>query len=121
MTRVYHVQDAGRTIRLWYFLYSNPPTPDQFRSLAAQGATYDNPVAAYRSQGISTWATVDIARAKGTRPRVNQGRWQFLAALDLTTDGIAIRIERTGKQAGHFTIFADPRTMYESVVQVLPL
>ncbi len=115
------MQDAGRTIRLWYFLHSDLLTPDQFRSLAAQGMHYDNPVAAYRSQGISTWAAENIARARGTQPRVNRGRWQFLAALDLATDGIAVRIERTGKQVGHFTVFGDPRTMHESVVQVLPL
>ncbi|MHB8647933.1 MAG: hypothetical protein ACYDAR_19300 [Thermomicrobiales bacterium] len=106
---------------MWYFLYSDLPTPDQFRSLAAQGVLYDSPVAAYRSQGISAWATEDTARAKGTRSRVNRGRWEFLAALDLTTDGIAIRIERTGKQVGHFTVFADPQTVSESVVLILPL
>jgi hypothetical protein len=115
------MEDTGRTIRLWYFLQSDSPTPDQFRSLAAQGATYDNPVAAYRSQGISTWATELIARSKGMHPRVNRGRWHFLAALDLTTDGIAVRIERTGKQVGHFTVFGDPQTIQASVVQVLAL
>lgn len=102
------MEDAGRTFRLWYFLSSDSPAPDQFRSLAAQGAIYDNPVAAYRSQGISAWATEEIARAMGARPRVNRGRWRFLAALDLTTDGVGVRIERTGKQVGHFTVFGKP-------------
>lgn len=115
------MEDVGRTIRLWYFLRSDPSTPDQFRSLAAQGAMYDSPVATYRSQGLSVWATERIARARGTQPRVNRGRWHFLAALDLTTDGIAVRIERTGKQVGHFTVFGDPRTIQESVTQVVPL
>ncbi|MGI8856135.1 MAG: hypothetical protein ACR2JW_10305 [Thermomicrobiales bacterium] len=118
---MYDMEDAGRIIRLWYFLSSNLPSPDQFRSLAAQGAIYDNPVATYRSQGISAWATEDIARSMGTRPRVNRGRWQFLAALDLATDGIAIRIERTGKQVGHFTVFGEPQILHECVVRILPL
>ncbi len=118
---MYHVEDAGRTIRLWYFLNRDVPTPDQFRSLAAQGMRYDNPVAAYRSQGISTWATEGIARIRGMHPRVNRGRWLFLAALDLATDGTAFRIERTGKQIGHFTVFGDPQAVFTSVVQVLSL
>lgn len=67
------------------------------------------------------WATEDIARTMGTRPRVNRGRWLFLAALDVPTDGVAARIERTGKQIGHFTVFGDPQMMNESVKRVLPL
>jgi len=51
----------------------------------------------------------------------NRGRWQYIAGLDLVTDGKRIRIERTGGNTGHFTVFADPPLLLESVREIKPL
>lgn len=117
---MYDVDDRGTVLRVWYFLDAVPPTPDQFRSFAIRNQSKNkgiagDPVLARWATGVSTWATEALGRARAAAPRVNRGRWQYIAGLDLATDGKEVRIERTSGSIGHFTVFADPRVLCESV------
>ncbi len=123
---MYHVDDRGTVIRLWYFLPTDTPTINDFLSLVErkrnQGTVFaGNPIAARWARGVSTWATEDLGRAQATSPQINRGRWCFIAGLDLATNGRDIQIERTGGNAGHFTVFAPPPVLLGSVRVILPL
>jgi len=123
---VYDMDDRGTVIRLWYFLDAVPPTPDQFRSLMVRNQSRNagiagDPVLVRWATGVSTWATEELGRARAASPRVNRGRWHFIAGLDLATDGKEVRIERTSGSVGHFTVLADPQVLCESVTVWRPL
>jgi len=123
LTQVYYMEDRGTRIRLWYFLPTGAPTLDDFLSLQERqrrkGKVFaGNPIAARWASGISTWATEALGRAQATIPQINRGRWQYIARLDLVTDGRMMRIERTGGNMGHFTVFADPPLLLESIREI---
>jgi hypothetical protein len=105
---------------LWYFLPTDSPRAEDFLSLQERkrraGTTFTvNPIAARWAEGVSTWATEELGRTQGTAPRINRGRWHFIAGLDLATDGKGVQIQRTGGNTGHFTVFADPLILLDSV------
>lgn len=120
---MYHIDDRGTLVRLWYFLPTDSPAVEDFLSLQErkrrEGKVFaGNPIAARWAEGVSTWATEALGRVHGTAPQINRGRWQYIAGLDLATDGKGTRIERTGGNTGHFTVFAEPSTLLDSVREI---
>ena len=123
---MYHIDDRGTRIRLWYFLPTDTPKVEDFLSLQERkrraGKVFaGNPIAARWAEGVSSWATEALGRAQGTTPQINRGRWHYIASLDLATDGKGVQIQRTGGNTGHFTVFADPLTLLDSVREIIRL
>jgi hypothetical protein len=120
---VYHIDDRGPLVRLWYFLPTDSPTVEDFLSLQERKrregkAFVVNPIATRWAEGVSTWATEALGRVQGTAPRINRGRWKYIAGLNVATDGKEIQIERTGGNAGHFTVFAEPSILLDCIREI---
>ncbi len=120
---MYSIEDRGALVRLWYFLPTDAPIVEDFLSLQewkrrTGKAFAANPIAARWAEGVSTWATEALGRVQGNAAQINRGRWRYSAGLGLATDGKQIQIERTGGNAGHFTVFADPPTLLNSVREI---
>lgn len=65
-----------------------------------------------RARGVSVFDTEEKARSHADRfPHLGR----FVAHLDIPA---GIRVERTGRMAGHFTVWAEPADLLAWVVRV---
>jgi hypothetical protein len=104
--------------RAYYRLVqTSPPTVDDFRSHAALGkALLTTDLARRRMvEGVSVYATLAQARRNA---RAFPGHGSYIAELAIYDDTPAI-VERTGRQPGDHTIWADPAELLRCVTSVI--
>src|SRR5438045_267250 len=94
---------------------SDPPTEADFLSRQALGLPA--PVASHLWDGVSVDDRVLAAERKARR-FAQLGR--YIATLRLPEDG-SIRIEKTLANRNHYTLWGDPVTLLECVVELVPL
>src|SRR6476661_4656628 len=85
---------------------SNPPTPDDFKSYheLRMPVLRHDPQSRRLAEGLSVYATLAQARrAARSQPFLGQ----FVAEL-IIPENAPLTFERTGKKAGHHTIWCDP-------------
>jgi hypothetical protein len=111
------VADEG--FRLFYrIVKTNPPTLLDFRSGKAKGEEPpDDPRLLAVFDGISVFSKLSQARRKRRRSPV---LGQYVAVLRVPTDG-SVRFERTFRDEGHHTIWADEALLRSFVVSVIEL
>lgn len=96
---------------------NNPPTRDDFLSSERLGKPMPmNEVQLRRWRGVSTFATLDQARRIAI---ANPGQGNFIAEVAIPADG-RITYERTGKNAGHYTLWGDADEIVRLVISVVP-
>ena len=98
---------------------SNPPTRQDFLSYEELGISLAqiDPESVRLSRGISVFRTEAQAR-RVARRRSFRGPF-FIAELRIPAN-TGVRIERTTRSAGHYTLWADPDMIALWVVRVLP-
>lgn len=97
---------------------NNPPTRDDFLSYEQLGKPMPKTEEQIRRwRGVSTFETLDQAWRIA---RVNRGQGAFIAEVAIPADG-RITCERTGKSAGHYTLWGDPDEMVRHVTSVVPV
>ncbi len=111
------VADAG--YRLFFrIVKTNPPTHVDFRSGKAKGEEPPNdPRLRAVFDGISVFSTLSQARRKRRRSPI---LGEYVAVLRVPTDG-STRYERTFRDEGHHTIWADEALLLSFVVSVIQL
>jgi hypothetical protein len=111
-----HVFEEG--YRFFYRIVKSNP-PDLFDMQSAQVRGYAEPPDPERRavwDGLSVFSTLSQARRK---QRTSPGIGRFIATLRIPTDG-SVRFERTLRDAGHHTIWADAALLLKWVVFVEP-
>lgn len=97
---------------------SNPPRLADFLSNVELGRPLPrDPEAARLWSGISVNETERQARR---RARGVPGLGDYLAELRLD-EGPFVRMERTTRSRGHYTVWGDPVLLLRSVIRVLPI
>ena len=106
---------------VYHLVESASPTRDDFRSYAERGMPYDrdDPEAREMATGVSVNATLAQARNRA-RVVASLKKYRFVAVLRIPVDG-SIPFKRTGRQRGHFTLWADPQVRADCVVSVVPV
>lgn len=106
----------GSMVTLYRVVGSLGPTATDFQSYVALGRvpTMLEPARRRIAEGISVYATLQQARRNA---RAFPGHGRFIAELSIP-DGAPIAIERTGRQPGHHTIWADSAELLSYVVSV---
>lgn len=101
--------------RFFRIVQTNPPTTHDFRSNKELGRPLLNPKAERLWDGISVWERVGQARsrAKGGRPP-----GAFIAELRVPVGG-SVRIEKTTRRPGHYTLWADASWLLKLVSGVV--
>ena len=95
---------------------TDPPTREDFLSHEALGIPPRNPDDVELWRGVSVQSTEQQARQRARLP----GFGRFIAELVIADDsGIIWR--RTGRQAGHHTLWGDPDAMLACVVRTIPV
>src|SRR3954452_16955028 len=102
---------------LFRIIVAESATREDFLSFAVlgrllpEGATPD---VANRWHGISMYDTEERARAVAGRV----GLGADIAAIDVT-DAQPVRIERTGRRPGHYTVWGDPDALLARVTAIV--
>jgi hypothetical protein len=103
---------------LYRTVKSNPPTRDDFLSYERLGKPMPKSQEQIRRwRGVSTFETPDQARRIAL---ANPSQGGFIAEVAIPTDG-RITYERTGKNAGHYTIWGDADEIVQCVISVVPV
>lgn len=108
-------EDGYRT--LYRIVLTDPPTVRDMKSHAALGKIPPQPDPATQRlmTGISVYNTEQQARRKASG--IPWREEAFIAELRLPDNG-SIRIERTLKSSGHYTIWGNPRDILDCVSPV---
>ena len=96
---------------------SDPPTPADFLSHYARGwePRRKDPVTLDRWRGVSVYETEEQARAIAQKfPQLGR----HIAMLEIPEGG-PIRLQRTGREEGHHTLWAEPVDLLARVVSVV--
>jgi hypothetical protein len=104
-------------VTFYRIVHTDPPPLADLTSPAAIGKAPpdDDPETLRLWDGISVYDTVLRAMAKSRRyPWLGT----FIAKLEIPNDG-SFRIERTTKSRGHYTIWAEPEDLLESVTEMI--
>ena len=99
-------------------VHADPPPVADLTSAAALGKLPpdDDPETLRLWDGISVYDTVLRAMAKSRRyPWLGR----FIAGIEIP-DEAPVRIERTTKSRGHYTVWAEPEQLLAYVAEVLP-
>jgi hypothetical protein len=101
--------------------WTDPPSLRDFQSNAEKGIELNSTSteAARLHDGISVFRTLSQARKTARRRAPWRGRG-FIAQIDIPSNS-AVRIERTLKSAGHYTLWADAESMLSWVASVEPV
>ena len=103
---------------LYRTVKSNPPARDDFLSYERLGKPMPRSEEQIRRwKGVSTFETLDQARRIAI---ANPGQGDFIAEVAIPADG-RITYERTGKSAGHYTVWGDADTIVQYVISVVPV
>jgi hypothetical protein len=110
------------SIRTFYrIVWSDPPTLDDVRSHVERNlAIHVNDSEIRRlATGISVFRTVSQARktARKRPPWLGRG---FIAQVTIPADA-DVRIERTTKTAGHYTLWAEPNDILRWIDHIEPV
>ena len=111
--------EAEQGFRLFYrIVKTDPPILVDFRSGKAKGTPEpDRPILRAVFDGISVFSTLSQARRKR---RKSPALGQYVAVLRAPTDG-SVRFQRTFREDGHYTIWADEVLLRSFVVSVIQL
>lgn len=98
---------ADNFIVLYRIIRADAPTIDDMRSYAELGIPlrHDTPAARWRASGLSVFDSLEQARRIGTGPPWHGSG--FIAELRVPNDA-PVKIERTGRQRGHYTLWGSP-------------
>lgn len=108
----------SRPRSLYRTVKNNPPLRDDFLSYERLGKPMPRSEAQVRRwKGISTFETRDQARRLAI---ANPGQGTFIAEVAIPADG-RITYERTGKNAGHYTVWGDADEIAHCVISVVPV
>lgn len=107
----------GLPRRFFRIVWANPPTFADFIPKRPKPGWDEDPDLARLRTGISVYQTEAQARRK-SRGMPWLGR-AYIAEL-LLSDLKDIRIERTTRSHGHFTLWGPPDIMLASVIRVIP-
>ena len=101
--------------------WTDPPALRDFQSNAEKGVELNSTSeeAQRLHDGISVFRTLSQARKIARRRAPWRGRG-FIAQIDIPADA-AVRIERTTKSAGHYTLWADAESTLSWVTGVEPV
>jgi hypothetical protein len=105
---------------LYRLIRSNRATREDFMSHEALGAPPRRRLTRReqdRWRGVSLQSTLESALVKA-----NDSPWlgQYLAEVHIPR-GVAVRIEQTGRDLYHYTVWADPDDLLSWVVSVIPV
>ena len=104
--------------RTFYRLIQDPvAAPEHFLSHAARGVVPPGPDPERRADGVSVFATFAQARRHS---RISPGHGEYIVELDIPDD-VDLAVARTGRQAGHHTIWGSPELMLSCVAAVVPV
>lgn len=107
-----HLRSLYRTVK------NNPPTRDDFLSYERLGKPMPkNEEQIRRWRGVSTFEILAQARRIAVS---NPGQGEFIAEVAIPADG-RITYERTGKNAGHYTVWGDADEIVRCVISVVPV
>ncbi len=112
---------SERPQRLYRLVWTDPPTPRDFVSNAAIGRPLPPDAGAETVRlwdGLSSYDRESRARARGKGMPWLGGA--FIAELDIPAQA-TIRVERTTKSKGHYTIWGDPLILLGCVARVVPI
>jgi hypothetical protein len=100
---------------------SSDPLREDFLSYVALGVPLmdDSPETRRLAEGISVNATLAQARSRA-RAIPSLRNLHFVAELSIPDDA-DIRIERTGRARGHYTLWGDPDVLLRYVIAVFPV
>ena len=112
-------EEPQATSRVFYrTVKNNPPTREDFLSYTQLGKPMPRSKEQVRRwRGISTYETLDQAQRIA---RANPGQGPFIAAIAIPDDG-RITYERTGKNAGHYTLWGDPDDLARHIISTVPV
>ena len=123
MVQSSHAERPGRT--LYHIVRGPTAVAEDFHSFLGRGNVpkprYDGTFDAEslrRAAGVSCFALRDQARDQA---RNRPGIGNFIAELFIPDDGCAIEVLRTGRVAGHHTVWASPAYFLDRVVSVDPV
>ncbi len=106
---------------LYRIVWNDPPELSDFLSNAAVGKSLPPHTSAEEERlwdGLSSYNRESRARQKGRgMPWLGKA---FIAELRLSDDA-SIRVERTTKSRGHYTVWGDPTAVLGCVVRVVPI
>jgi hypothetical protein len=117
-------RDSGEPYPIMTFfriVWTDPPQLYDFESNAARGdvARFTSEEARRLMDGISVFRTMSQARRTALKRPPWLGRG-YIAHLVIPFDA-EMRVERTTKSAGHYTLWADPASIMSWVVSVSPV
>jgi len=104
------------SILLYRLVKHNPPLHEDMYSYKLLGIPLLAVSESRLWDGLSCYNTESQARR---RARSLHG-YRFIAVLEIPEDG-NVRYERTGRDRGHYTIWADVEVLLRAVQQVIPL
>jgi len=110
------------SIRTFYrIVWTDPPTRDDFLSHLERGVELRTlrPETARLHSGVSMYRTLSLARkvAKKRPPWMGAG---YIARVTIPT-GDDIRVERTTRSEGHYTVWGDASRLLSWVDDVVPV
>ncbi len=115
--------NAGRTgalplpERLYHSCHNNPAAVRDFWSWEQlKGKEHPDPKQRENAKGISTWGTLERARAEAYSSGA-QGAWIAQIELSRVRD---VRCTQTGK-ANHYTFWADPQAFVDAEPMMYPV
>jgi hypothetical protein len=111
-------EPTSQSRRFFRIVQTNPPTAWDFTSGAGRGFAppNDDPDTLRLWEGVSVYDQRRYARYRANeRPRLGR----FIAELRVPMDA-PIRIERTGRSHGHYTVWGDAESLLGYVVDVRP-
>lgn len=112
-----HTEAMPLPDRLYRSCHTNPPTIRDFWSWERiKGKEHPDPKQRKNAQGISTWGTLERARAEA-RSSGAQGAW--IAEIEVARVR-GVRCTQTGK-ANHYTLWADPRAFVDAMPAMHPV
>ena len=107
--------------RLFRIVKQDPPRLQDFLSHAALGVQPRRPLSSRdldRWRGVSIYSSRSAARGKAT-----DSPWlgSYVAELSLPDNDARLRLEQTGRDREHYTIWAEPALLLSFVTIVTPV
>lgn len=111
---------VNRPFRVFYRIVRTvPPTLEDFTSHEALGIPSRRPLSASdrdRWRGVSSFDSVDAVMTKARESPLLGG---YVAELHIPP-GAQLRVEQTGRNLSHYTLWGDPADLLSWVVSVSP-
>ena len=106
-----------RVFQCYRIVQTKPPSEYDFYSAQARGHPLVSQRFASLWGGVSVWETVTQAR---NRAKAGRPPGAYIAELRIPQPG-PVRIERTTTKRGHYSLWAQPKTLLKMVSRVIPV